>query len=323
MRAVIASRPGGPEVLTMASRPVPVPDAGQVLVRIEAAGINRADLAQREGNYSPPPGASDVLGLECAGEVVARGPGVQEFAVGDKVCALLSAGGYAEYVSVPVGQVAVVPSGLSMVEAASVMEAAATVWSNVFSVGGLAAGHTLLVHGGTSGIGTMAIQLATAAGARVVATAGSEEKVRVCRELGADVAIDYRRSDFAEEMASRGIRADVILDIVGGPYLSRNVRSLNVGGRLIVIGMQDGAVGELELDQLFVRRASVTATSLRARPAEEKAEIVRGTVAHVWPLLASGVVKPRVDEVFALEDVQRAHEVLASSAHIGKLVLTL
>jgi putative PIG3 family NAD(P)H quinone oxidoreductase len=323
MRAVIAARPGGPEVLTVVDWPVPVPAPGEVLVRVAAAGVNRADAVQRAGQYPPPPGASDILGLECAGEIVELGEGVHDRRVGERVCALLSAGGYAEYVTVPAGQVAPVPDGLSLVDAASVLEAAATVWSNVFWIGGLDRGDTFLVHGGSSGIGTMAIQLAAAAGARVVTTAGSDQKLDVCRALGADLAINYRAADFVVEMASRGIKADVILDMIGAPYLARNVEVLGADGRLVVIGLQGGATAELNLGELIVRRASVMATSLRGRPPEEKAMIVGKTVEHVWPLLARGVIRPVIHETFDLQDAAQAHEVMERSDHIGKLVLTV
>lgn len=323
MRAVVAVRPGGPDVLAVVHRPRPVPSHGEILVRVEAAGVNRADIVQRAGNYPPPPGASDVLGLECAGEIVELADGVLDRHVGEKVCALLSAGGYAEFVTVPAGQVAPIPPGLTMVEAASVMETAATVWSNVFWVGGLGRGDTFLVHGGSSGIGTMAIQLAAAAGATVVTTAGSDEKLQICRDLGADLALNYRTADFVAEMVSRDMKADVILDMVGASYLRRNVEVLNTDGRLVVIGLQGGATGELDLGQLLVRRGSVTATSLRARSPQEKAMIVGRTVEHVWPLLADKVIRPVVHQTFGLEDVAEAHKVMERSDHVGKLVLTL
>jgi putative PIG3 family NAD(P)H quinone oxidoreductase len=310
-------------MLALVNRPRPVPAPGEVLIRVAAAGVNRADIVQRTGNYPPPPGSSDVLGLECAGEIVELGEGVLDRDVGDPVCALLSAGGYAEFVSAPAAQVASIPAGLTMVEAASVMETAATVWSNVFWLGGLQRGDTFLVHGGSSGVGTMAIQLAAAVGATVVTTASSEHKLTICSDLGAAVAINYREADFAAEMAARNLRADVILDMVGASYLRRNVEVLGTGGRLVVIGIQSGSLGELDLGQLLVRRASVTATSMRARPPEEKALIVRGTVDHVWPLLAEAVVRPVVHQTFDLTDAAEAHRVMERSDHVGKLVLTL
>lgn len=323
MRAVIAVRPGGPEVLAVVDRPLPVPSPGEVLVRVAAAGVNRADVVQRAGNYPPPPGASDVLGLECAGEIVELGEGVRDRHVGEKVCALLSAGGYAEFVTVPAGQVAPAPAGLTMIEAASVMETSATVWSNVFWVGGLGRGDTLLVHGGSSGIGTMAIQLAAAAGATVVTTAGSDEKLKICRDLGADLAVNYREADFVAEMASQEMKANVILDMVGAAYLRRNVDVLDADGRLVVISIQGGATAELDLGQLLVRRASVTATSLRARSPQQKAMIVGKTVEHVWPLLAEKVIRPVIHQALRLEDATEAHKTMERSDHVGKLVLTL
>ncbi len=322
MRAVIAARPGGPDVLTVVELPRPVPGPGEVLIRIAAAGVNRADTVQREGHYPPAPGVTDVLGLECAGEIVELGESVTDLRLGGRVCALLSGGGYAEYVAVPAGQVAPVPEGLTMVEAAGALETAATVWSNVYALGGLAAGQTLLVHGGTSGIGTTAIQLAKASGATVVTTAGSDAKVRVCEELGADLAVNYRDSDFVEAMRSHDMTADVVLDMVGASYLSHNVEVLSTGGMLVVIGLQGAASGELALDQLLRKRATVTATSLRARSAAEKASIVAATAAHVWPLLADGTVRVVVHDSFALDDVTLAHEVMGRSEHVGKLVLT-
>lgn len=323
MRAVIAVRPGGPDVLAVVDRPRPVPAPGEVLVRVTAAGVNRADVVQRAGHYPPPPGASDVLGLECSGEMVELGKGVVGHHLGETVCALLSGGGYAEFVTVPVGQVAPIPAGLTMVEAASVMETAATVWSNVFWLGRLGRGDTLLVHGGSSGIGTMAIQLAAAAGATVVTTAGSEEKLKICRDLGADLAVNYREADFVAEMLSRGMKADVILDMVGAPYLRRNVEVLDTDGTLVVIGLQGGATGELDLGQLLTRRASITATSLRARSPQQKAMEVGKTIEHVWPLLAEAVIRPVVHQTFPLADAAKAHRLMERSDHVGKLVLTL
>jgi putative PIG3 family NAD(P)H quinone oxidoreductase len=323
MRAVIASGHGGPEVLTAVDRPRPVPGPGEVLIQIAAAGVNRADVVQREGHYPPPPGASDVLGLECAGVIVELGEGVTDLDVGESVCALLSGGGYAEFATVPAGQVAPVSPGLSLVEAASVMEAACTVWSNVFWLGGLGRDDTVLVHGGSSGIGVMAIQLAVAAGAKVATTAGSSAKLAVCRELGADLTINYHEADFVAEMASAGMRADVVLDIVGAPYLRRNIEVLAPHGRLVVIALQGGSVGELDLAQLMLHRASVFGTSLRARSPQKKAMIVARTVGHVWPLLSDGTVRPLVHQTFCLEDAADAHRMLERSDHIGKLVLTM
>ena len=322
MRAVMAPEPGGLDALKVVDLPTPIPADGEVLIRIAAAGVNRADLLQRQGFYPPPPGITDVLGLECAGTVSAVGANVTEFAEGDAVCALLAGGGYAEYVAVPAGQVAPIPAGLDVVQAAAIMETACTVWSNLVMVGRLSAGETLLVHGGSSGIGTMAIQVAKSLGATVVTTVGSDEKAAAVRALGADVVINYREQDFAAVMAAEGITADVILDIMGAKYLAANVSALATAGRLVIIGLQGGLTAELNLGQLLAKRASVTATSLRARPTAEKAEIVTATRTHVFPLLESGVVRPVVHATFDLADSASAHRVLEESTHIGKVVLT-
>ncbi|MET0820123.1 MAG: NAD(P)H-quinone oxidoreductase [Aeromicrobium sp.] len=323
MRAVTAPTPGGVDALRVVDRPTPEPAPGEVLIRVTAAGVNRADLLQRQGHYDPPPGATDVLGLECAGDIVAVGDGVTDLLPGEHVCALLSGGGYAEYVAVPAGQVAIAPSGVSLTEAAGLMEVAATVWSNVFMMGKLQHGETLLVHGGGSGIGTMAIQLGKAFGAKVVVTVGSEHKAAFCRELGADLVINYREQDFVEEMTKADLRADVILDIIGGKYLASNVAALATAGRLVVIGMQGGVKAELNLGALLAKRAAVMATSLRARPVSEKSAIVSAMVAQVWPLVADGTVRPIVHATYPLEDVQKAHQELEDSSHIGKVLLTL
>ena len=317
----MAPEPGGLDALKLVEVPTPEPATGEVLVRVEAAGVNRADLLQRQGFYPPPPGTTDILGLECAGTVAALGPDVTGFAVGDPVCALLSGGGYAEYVAVPAGQLAPIPAGLDGVQAAAIMETACTVWSNLVMVGRLTAGETLLVHGGSSGIGTMAIQVAKALGARVVTTVGSPEKAAAASELGADVVINHRKQDFAEVMAGAGIQADLILDIMGAKYLAQNVAVLATNGRLVIIGLQGGLQAELNLGQLLAKRASVTATSLRARPATEKAEIVSATRTHVFPLIESGAVRPIVHATFDLADSAGAHRVLEESSHIGKVVL--
>lgn len=323
MRAVIAPNPGGVEALEVVDLPQPEPGPGEVLIRVAGAGLNRSDLLQRQGLYPPPPGVTDVLGLECSGDIVAVGEGVTDLPPGTHVCALLAGGGYADYVTVPAGQVATVPLGISLVEAGGLMEVAATVWSNVFMMGKLQHGETLLVHGGGSGIGTMAIQLGKAFGARVITTVGSEEKAEFCRELGADMVIDYKQQDFAAEMKSAGVTADVILDIIGAKYLEANVSVLSTAGRLVVIGMQGGVKAELNLGALMSRRAAVMATTLRARPSTEKAAIVRAMVAQVWPLITDGTVRPIIHATYALEDVRRAHQVLEESSHIGKVLLTL
>jgi len=323
MRAVTAPTPGGVDALEVVDRPVPDPAPGEVLIRITAAGVNRADLLQRQGFYDPPAGGTDILGLECSGDIVSVGEGVTDLQPGTHVCALLTGGGYAEYVSVPAGQVATAPDGVSLTEAAGLMEVASTVWSNVFMMGKLKHGETLLVHGGGSGIGTFAIQLAKAFGATVVVTVGSEEKAAFCRELGADLVINYKEQDFAEVMTSRGVQADVILDIIGAKYLAANVSVLATAGRLVVIGMQGGAKAELNLGALLVKRAAVMATSLRARPTGEKSAIVSAMVAQVWPLIADGTVRPIVHATYPLADVRQAHQVMEDSSHTGKILLTM
>ncbi|MET0929225.1 MAG: NAD(P)H-quinone oxidoreductase [Aeromicrobium sp.] len=323
MRAVTAPNPGGVDALEVVDRPVPEPAPGEVLIRVTAAGLNRADILQRQGHYDPPPGGSDILGLECSGDIVSVGEGVTDLTPGAHVCALLTGGGYAEYVSVPAGQVATAPEGISLTDAGGIMEVAATVWSNVFMMGKLKHGETLLVHGGGSGIGTFAIQLGKAFGAKVVVTVGSQEKAAFCRELGADLVINYKEQDFAEVMKAADVRADVILDIIGAKYLAANVSVLATAGRLVVIGMQGGVKAELNLGALLVKRAAVMATSLRARPANEKAAIVSAMVAQVWPLIADGTVRPIIHATYPLEDVRQAHQVMEDSSHTGKILLTL
>lgn len=323
MRAVVVPEPGGVEALQVVDVETPEPGPGEVLVRVTAAGVNRADLMQRQGFYDPPEGATHVLGLECSGDVVALGEGVSEYTVGEHVVALLSGGGYAEYVAVPVGQVAMAPRDIDLVDAAGLMEVAATVWSNVFMMAKLQHGETLLVHGGASGIGTMAIQLAKAFGARVVVTVGSEEKAAFCRDLGADLVVNYRETDFVDALDEAGLKADVILDIIGAKYLDQNVRALNTAGRLVVIGLQGGVKGELNLNRLLMKRAAVMATSLRARPTQEKAAIVSAMVAQVWPLVAEGTVRPIIYARLPLEQVRDAHQLLEDSSHTGKVLLTL
>lgn len=323
MRAVVVSQPGDVDSLEVVDLPVPEPDPGEVLIEVTAAGVNRADLMQRRGLYDPPPGATPVLGLECSGSIAAVGEGVTDLPPGTQVCALLSGGGYAEYVAVPAGQVAVVPRGVSLLDAAGLMEVACTVWSNVFMMGKLENGETLLAHGGGSGIGTMAIQLGKAFGARVAVTVGSEEKAAFCRELGADIVINYREQDFAETLKEQGVTADVILDIIGAKYLSANISVLSTAGRLVIIGLQGGLRGELDIGALLTKRAAVMATSLRARPTAEKAAIVSAMVAQVWPLVADGTVRPIIHATYPLEDVRAAHQVLEDSSHIGKVLLTI
>jgi putative PIG3 family NAD(P)H quinone oxidoreductase len=323
MRAVVVSEPGGPDVLQIAEVPDPVPAPGEVVVDIVSAGVNRADLMQREGRYPPPPGAPPYPGLECSGLVVGLGPGADGWQVGDQVCALLGGGGYAEKVAVPAGQLLPPPAGVTLTDAAGLPEVACTVYANVFQRAGLAPGETLLVHGGASGIGTMAIQLARAHGVRVACTAGTPAKLDRCRELGADLAIDYASDDFVEAVRdfTGGRGADVILDIMGAVYLPRNVTALATGGRLVVIGLQGGSRGELDLGQLLVKRASLQAASLRARPAGEKAAIVAAVREHVWPLIEAGRVAPVIDRVLPLAQAPQAHRLMESGAHVGKILL--
>ncbi|MEW1911184.1 NAD(P)H-quinone oxidoreductase [Kitasatospora sp. NPDC085895] len=325
MRAITIPQPGGPEVLTWAEVPDPEPAEGEVLIEVAATAVNRADLLQRQGFYDPPPGSSRYPGLECAGRIAALGAGVAGWAVGDEVCALLTGGGYAERVAVPVGQLLPVPKGLSATEAAALPEVACTVWSNVFMVAHLRPGETVLVHGGASGIGTMAIQLAKAVGARVAVTAGSAEKLARCAELGADLGIDYREEDFTAAVRefTGGAGADVILDIMGAKYLQRNVDALAVNGRLVIIGLQGGVKAELDLNTLLRKRAAVAATNLRGRPVAEKAAIVAAVREHVWPLVESGVVRPVVDRVLPVEEAAAAHRSVERSEHVGKVVLRL
>jgi len=320
VRAIVASEAGGPDVLSLSEVPDPEPGPGEVLVQVAATAVNRADTLQRQGFYPPPKGASDIIGLECSGTVAALGEGVTGFALGDEVCALLAGGGYAELVAVPQGQLMPVPEGISLVEAAALPEVACTVWSNVFMVAALQPGERFLVHGGAGGIGTMAIQLASALSARVFTTAGSAEKLAVCADLGADVTINYRDDDFVEVLSEAG-GADVILDNMGAKYLGRNVEALATSGRLVIIGMQGGVKGELDISRLLNKRAAVIATSLRGRPVEEKSAICAEVVEHVWPLVADGSVRPIVHETLPLAQAARAHRLMEDSEHIGKIVL--
>lgn len=322
MRAVVASGTGGPEVLSVAEVPDVAPAAGEVLVRVAAAGLNRADLLQRQGFYPPPPGASEVIGMEVSGTVAALGDGVASYAVGDEVCALLSGGGYAELVAVPAGQVMPVPTGVDLVTAAALPEVAATVWSNVFMVAGLKPQERLLVHGGAGGIGTFAIQLAHQLGAFVMTTGGTAEKLAFCASLGADLTISYRDDDFVAVVQEAGC-ADVILDNMGAKYLTRNVDALATEGRLVIIGMQGGTKAELDISALLRKRGAIVATTLRARPTEEKSAICASVVEHVWPLVGEGLVKPIVHGTMPLEQVAGAHALMESGAHTGKLLLTL
>ncbi|MFE4418703.1 NAD(P)H-quinone oxidoreductase [Streptomyces sp. NPDC056817] len=323
MHAITIPEPGGPEALVWDEVPDPVPGEKEVLVEVAASAVNRADILQRQGFYNPPPGASPYPGLECSGRIAALGPGVSGWAVGDEVCALLAGDGYAEKVAVPAGQLLPVPDGVGLRQAAALPEVTCTVWSNVFMVAQLRPGETLLVHGGSSGIGTMAIQLARAVGAKVAVTAGTKEKLERCAELGAEILINYREQDFVEEIrrATDGNGADVILDNMGAKYLDRNVQALAVNGRLAIIGMQGGVKGELNIGTLLGKRAAISATSLRARPLSEKAAIVAAVREHVWPLIADGHVRPVVDQELPMSDAAAAHRILEESGHIGKVLL--
>ena len=325
MQAITVPEPGGPDALVLAEVDTPQPAPGEVLVRVAAAGVNRADTLQRQGHYPPPPGASDVIGLEVSGTVESLGEGVEGWSAGDEVCALLAGGGYAQYVPVPAGQLLPVPAGVSLVDAAALPEVACTVWSNVFMTADLEPGEVLLVHGGSSGIGTMAVQLAVANGARVAVTAGSAEKLEACRALGAEVLVDYREEDFVERVreATDGHGADVVLDIIGAKYLGRNLDVLATRGRLVVIGMQGGRRAELDIGALMAKRAAVIGTTLRARPAAEKAAIVAAVAEHVWPLVEDGSVRPVVHSRHPLADAPAAHRELEESGHVGKILLTV
>ncbi|WP_405536316.1 NAD(P)H-quinone oxidoreductase [Streptomyces sp. NBC_00075] len=323
MHAITIPEPGGPEALVWAEVPDPVPGEGEVLVEVVAGAVNRADILQRQGFYNPPPGASPYPGLECSGRIAEVGPGVSGWSVGDEVCALLAGGGYATKVAVPAGQLLPVPEGVDLKRAAALPEVVCTVWSNVFMISHLRPGETLLVHGGSSGIGTMAIQLAKAVGAKVAVTAGTKEKLDQCAELGADILVNYREQDFVEELtrATGGTGADVILDNMGAKYLDRNVRALAVNGRLAIIGMQGGIKAELNIGALLTKRAAISATSLRARPLAEKTAIVAAVREHVWPLIAAGQVRPVVDSEFPMSDAAAAHRLVEESGHVGKVLL--
>ena len=322
MMAIEISTPGDPDVLRPVNRPVPVPGPGEVLIEVEAAGVNRPDVMQRLGKYPPPQGASDIPGLEIAGSVVAA-PLEGRWRVGDRVCALVSGGGYAEYCVAPAGQCLPIPDGLDATVAAAIPETFLTVWTNLFARGALRAGERVLVHGGTSGIGTTAIQLAHAFDAIVYATAGSPEKCEACRQLGAAVAINYRTEDFVEvirrDTDAKGV--DVILDIVGGEYLPRNLEALGLNGRLVQIGVLGGSRADIDLRRVLQRRLTITGSTLRARTVEEKSALARDVEAYVWPLLADGRVRPVIDSTFALTDAAQAHRRMESSEHIGKIVL--
>ncbi len=320
MRAVVVPEPGGPDALVVTDLPDLVPGPGEVVLDVVASAVNRADTLQRMGFYPPPPGASDVLGLECSGRVRAVGDGVEGWSVGDEACALLAGGGYAEQVLVPAGQLMRVPAGVPLEVAASLPEVACTVWSNVFMVANLQPGETFLVHGGAGGIGTFAIQVASTLGARVFTTAGTPQKQQLCLDLGAHRAISYRDEDFVGVLGEAG-GADVILDNMGAKYLGSNVAALATEGRLVIIGMQGGTKGELDINALLRKRGAVIATSLRARPTSEKSAICRAVEEHVWPLVAEGRVRTMVEAEFGLDEVGAAHALMESGDHTGKILI--
>ena len=323
MTAIEITEPGGPEKLRPTQRPVPQPAPGEVLIQVAAAGVNRPDCLQRQGGYPPPPGASDIPGLEVAGTVVALGAGVDEWRIGDPICALLTGGGYAEYCVAPAPQCLPIPAGLSAQQAAALPETFFTVWSNVFDRARLQPGETLLVHGGASGIGTTAIQMATALGSRVFATVGGGEKVQPCLALGAERVIDYREEDFVQVVKeitnNKGV--DVILDMVGGDYVQRNLSALAVGGRLVFIAFLRGAKVELNLAPVMMKRLTITGSTLRARPIADKAPIAQALRETVWPLLENGAIRPLIDRVFPLTEAAAAHTLMESNRHVGKLLL--
>jgi len=323
MTAIEITDPGGPEVLKPVSRPVPAPGHGEVLIKVAAAGVNRPDIIQRQGLYPPPPGASDLPGLEIAGTIVGVGAGVTGFSIGDRVCALVAGGGYAEYCLADAPLVMSVPKGMDEVQAAALPETFFTVWTNVFDRAGLQAGETILIHGGTSGIGTTAIQLARIFGARVFATAGSAEKCKACETLGAERAINYRDEDFVSicQRLTEGRGVNVILDMVGGPYVARNIKALAVEGRLVNIAFLQGPQVELNLMPIMLKRLMLTGSTLRPRALEEKSAIATSLREKVWPLLDAGRIAPVIDSTFALKDAAKAHTRMEEGAHIGKIVL--
>ncbi|RTZ42405.1 NAD(P)H-quinone oxidoreductase [Candidimonas sp. SYP-B2681] len=325
MKAVEISKPGGPEVLVLVDRPLPEPKAGEVLIKVSAAGINRPDVFQRKGNYAPPPGASDLPGLEVAGEIVGGDAAAGGFAIGDKVCALLAGGGYAEYCVAPVAQCLLIPEGLSDIEAAGLPETYYTVWSNVFDRGQLSTGESLLVHGGASGIGTTAVQLATAMGHKVYATVGSDERARAVEKLGAVLGINYRTQDYVEEVkkATDGQGVDVILDMVAGEYINRNLNCLADDGRIVIIALLGGSKATLDCNHILRRRLTVTGSTLRPRPVAFKAEISKALKQHVWPLLEARKIRPIVHATFPLAKACDAHAMMDAGEQIGKIILTV
>jgi putative PIG3 family NAD(P)H quinone oxidoreductase len=323
MHAVVITEPGGPEVLRWTEVPDPRPGRGEVVLDVAAAGVNRADMMQRQGHYPPPPGAPPYPGLECSGIIAAVGAGVTGWQPGDQACALLAGGGYAEKVAVPAGQLLPVPESTTLIEAAALPETVCTVYANVFQGARLAKGETLLIHGGSSGIGTTAIQLGKLAGAVVAVTAGSQEKLDACRRLGADITINYRDDDFAEALmeATGGHGADVILDIIGAGYLAKNIAALAPDGRIANIGLQQGRRAELDFAALMAKRGTIMSTSLRARPVEQKAAIVAAVAAGVWPLVDAGEVRPVIHCELPMAQAAEAHRIMTASSHTGKIVL--
>ncbi len=325
MRHIALSEPGGPEVLIPSTRERPEAGPGEVLIKVSAAGVNGPDIAQRKGNYPAPAGASDILGLEVAGTVIARGAQAERWQMGDQICALTNGGGYAEFVTVPQDQCLPIPRGLSMVEAASLPETAFTVWSNLYATGGLRPQESVLVHGGTSGIGVMAIQMANALGSTVYATAGSPKKCAFAEKLGATLTVNYRTQDFVEVLndATGGQGVDLILDMVGGDYVGKNLKLAALDGRILNIAFQQGFKAEVNFVPLLMKRLTLTASTLRSRSGEAKAEIATALQQHIWPLIEQGKIRPVIDRSFRLEEAAEAHRLVESSQHIGKVVLLL
>jgi NADPH2:quinone reductase len=323
MKYIQITQPGEPSVLQLAETEAPVAEKGELLIKVAAAGVNRPDVFQRAGHYPPPPGASPIPGLEVAGIVTAVGEGVDSWGVGDSVCALVNGGGYAEFVTVEASQCLPVPKGLSMVEAAALPETCFTVWTNLFDRAGLVAEETVLIHGGSSGIGTTAIQMATALGARVFVTAGNEEKCQACLELGAEIAINYREQDFVEVLkeATEGQGVNVIIDMVGGDYIERNIKLAALDGRIVNLAYLHGSKAEINFMPIMLKRLTLTGSTLRAQSAEAKANIASELRNNIWPLIETGDIKPLIDQVFPLERADKAHELMESSQHIGKIVL--
>ena len=322
MRCVEILEPGGPEVLTPAERPLPTPDQNQVLIKVAAAGVNRPDVIQRLGRYPPPPGASDLPGLEVAGEIVVMDDNVSSWSVGDNVCALLTGGGYAEYATADAGSCLSVPDNLSLIEAAALPETAFTVWHNVFQRGQLKSGERILIHGGSSGIGSTAIQLARAHQCQVIVTAGSEEKCAACQELGADLAINYRKEDFVEVVRGQPEKGvDVILDMVGGDYIAKNIKCLRPDGRLVFIAFLGGSKADIDFMSLMLKRLTLTGSTLRTRSDAVKADIASEVRRNVWPWIKKGLYRPRIDRILPLDEAAEAHRIMEKSSHIGKIVL--